>query len=121
METYDLQLSERHKMSDESSELSFKKIKKKIGYEIFTISDIYGDDENKFYIAKKIYNSIFGCESDTHYAFLGIDLKTELRRSAFELMNSVIEREYSEILKLKNEVESLKRERDMYKKICNIK
>ena len=116
--SYDLNTTGRHKELDPFIEKSFKKLKKKIGNIIFSLCKIYGEKGNEYYLANKIYDRISEYENDEHVAFLGLDLKIELRKSSFHLMNTVIEREYSHILSLETENENLKRELEFYKALA---
>ena len=114
MEHYNLDPNKRYSEIEPVIEKSYKRLKKQIGNRIFSTLEIYGDDDNKYYIAKQIQESVFNEEH------CGIDLKHELSLSYFHLMNSLIANEYKTILTLEYKVEELEKDLDFYKKMSEI-
>jgi len=114
MEHYKLDPTKRRSEIEPIIEKSYNHLKKQIGSRIFSILDIYGDPDNKYFIAKQIHENIF---NEKCY---GVDLKRELSLGHFHLMNSLITNEYSTILKLENKIDSLERDLKFYKKMYEI-
>jgi len=114
MEKYNLDVNKRYKENELLVKKSYNRLKKRIGGKIFRTLDLYGDVDNKYFIAKQIHDSIFD------ESILGIDFKLELSLSYFNLMNSLIANEYKTILTLENKVEELERDLKFYKKMYEI-
>jgi len=58
MEKYNLDIIKRRSEIEPIIEKSYKRLKKQIGSKIFSLLGIYGDPDNKYYIAKK-YMKVF--------------------------------------------------------------
>ena len=117
IKTWDLKINSRNEAEKERCELAFKEIKKDIGRKIFTSVGIWDKTDNGYWIAKKIYESIFAYSDDDSASFLGLDLKTKLMKGHHYCMNDIIENEYRKILEQAQEIEILKSRIDFFENI----
>jgi len=111
---WDMKINIRHQKEKERVELVFKEIKKNIGRKIFSTFKIWKDDQQDYWIARKIYENIFSYSEEESSAFLGIDLKSKLMKGHHYCMNDTIENEYKKILQQSYEIECLKRRLEFY-------
>lgn len=105
---WDLNIKQRRRTEEERAEIAFKEIKKIIGKKIFTSFGIWKEKDDGYWVAKKIYESIFEYSDNPSLSFLGIDLKIRLSKGHFNLMNDIIQNEYGKILEQAREIEDLK-------------
>lgn len=118
MTKYNLDIDGKHGIVAKISSESYIRIKKKINKKVFNAIECYGDKD--YYLAKKISENIFRYQDEVGCEFLGINLKYELSMTAHHIINDVIRKEYSHILKLESEIETLKRELSFYKSISKL-
>lgn len=105
---WDSRIDERSKSNQEYVDKVYKKIKKKIGRDIFFIMELYDDKYDKYYIAKEIHRRIFEYEDD-YFGSMSV-IKKSLAMPHHILMNDLIKNEISEIYKLQYKIEDLERE-----------
>jgi hypothetical protein len=107
---YNLNLNKRHEQILGEAKNNNFKIKREIWKVLKINIEIWGDD-NKF-LLKKIYLDII------KKGFMEVDIETKLARSGFEILNDVIDKEYKMILEQQNKIETLEREKNFYKSMC---
>lgn len=78
MKSYNFNLNEKHNLIRENSNLLSRELRKQIGNYLFTTYKIYKDKDDDFFIAKKIYESIFRYQDNDELSFLGLNLNHKL-------------------------------------------
>lgn len=112
-----LNIKEKQKEYSEVIDEQYKAVRKKIGENIFFFFKVYLKEDDgyvNYYLARELYNWVL--KEDTEI----LSLKRELDLISFRLLNNLISNEYSEILTLQRDNESLKKEVEYYKGLAKI-